>query len=70
MQVDDPIDSRHSEAVIGDKGYPVEQLIPLCYMATWDNTLTGNSVSQLTLVAPTAGGIIIRRLYSFLKKES
>ena len=52
MQVDDPIDGRDSEGVIGDKGYPVEQLKQLCCMTIWDSALTGNSMSQLTLVCP------------------
>ena len=52
VQVDDPIDGRHS----GDKGYPVEQLKQLCCMTIWDSTLTGNSASRLTFVCPCTAG--------------
>ena len=39
-EVDDPIDGRHSEAVTGDKGYPVEQLKQMCCLGIRDSALT------------------------------
>ncbi len=70
-QVDGLIDGQQSEAVIGEgKGHNAEQFKPCRCMATRDITLTAIRCPNSPLEPLQVVRTMIRRAYSFLKKES
>lgn len=69
MQARSQSEGLRTEAMIGNKGCDAERLKKICRMSTRHDTLARNPVSLLTHHVHLAG-VIIRRPYSFLKKES